>query len=418
MQRPPASRCACLLLPLLLPLLGCSGSNPPRAASAPPVTATGTLSVHLLPDGLAPSFSQINLVLQELDLQVGGAWLPVPLDALQLANGVLPAAQPTDLLALTADSPALASAVPWPAGSYDHLRLIFGAGSTVQLSADSTCTSYPLAMTGAIVAGMGLPGAFGVRASSNTDFWIAMDLSSVISADPANPGQYLFSPGPVRGYDRAATGSISGTLAPAITVPPAAEDVVLAGVTVTAQLLQPSGSNGSMLALRTVQTDATGAYTLDLLPLGYTWCVVSQPIIPAQAPAAAQVYLAAAGQGIALGLAPYNTATSQLLFLPAGTTGALNGTFTEAPAAGELDEVELVQSFSFAGVEASFVVQSAPVTPNGTSPGTFSFPTVAPGTYRAILHRYNDSSVNGILDQRTVTASFLIKPGQITVITF
>ena len=107
-----------------------------------------------------------------------------------------------------------------------------------------------------------------------------------------------------------------------------------------------------------------------------------------------------------------------MLFLPAGTTGALNGTFTEAPAAGELDEVELVQSFSFAGVEASFVVQSAPVTPNGTSPGTFSFPTVAPGTYRAILHRYNDSSVNGILDQRTVTASFLIKPGQITVITF
>ena len=411
-----------LVVTLALALTGCGGSSsPPAWHSGPGVTGSGTLTVHLLADGLAPAFSQINLLLQGLELQVNGAWVPVPLDALQLTDGVIPAVQPMDVLGLTAASPALATSVPWPAGNYALMRLTFamGKGNSVQLSADSTGASYPLTPPAAIVSGMGLPGAFAVQAGSNTDFWIAMDVASVISADPANPGQYLFNPGPVRGYDRAATGTISGTLAPATTVPPAAEQVTLAGVPVTAQLLEPAAVNGSMLAFRTVQTDANGAYSLDLLPLGHSWCVVSQPILAAQPPAAAQVYLAATGQGIALGLAPANVGVSDLQFLPAGATGALNGTFSESPAPGELDVVDLVQSFAFAGVEVPFVVQSAPVLAAAASaPGGFAFPYVVPGSYQAVLNRYSDSPSTGVLNQRSVTAPFVITPGQITVIGF
>ena len=117
-------------------------------------------------------------------------------------------------------------------------------------------------------------------------------------------------------------------------------------------------------------------------------------------------------------------------------TGALNGTVALTAAAGELDGVDLVQTFSFAGVPASFVVQSAPVvlpvvtpTPpsaaplsraafSAASPATFAFPVAPPGTYQAVLNRYTYSSLNGISLQRTPTAPFRIKAGEVTVITF
>ena len=433
-------------LPLALGLGGCGGGSGPQAAApaaAPDAPgAAGTLTVQLVPDGLAPALSQLNLVLQGLDIEVDGAWRPVPLDALALRGGAIPAAQPMNVLALTLDSPPLATGVAWPAGTYERFRLTLGAGSTVQLSSDSSGTNDPLSVQGVLISSMGLPGSIQVKPSTTTRFCIAMDVNSVVSEDPLNPGTYVLEPGPVRGYDLGATGSISGTLSPVVTVPPADNPVILAGVTVTAQLLEPSSANSSMLTFRTVQTDSQGSYKLDLLPLGYTWCVVSQPIVAAQPatdvqPAtAALAYEAKAGQGVSLGLAPSNAATRNLLFAPVAATGALNGTVALTAAAGELDGVDLVQTFSFAGVPASFVVQSAPVvlpvvtpTPpsaaplsraafSAASPATFAFPVAPPGTYQAVLNRYTYSSLNGISLQRTPTAPFRIKAGEVTVITF
>lgn len=439
MKQPLLRFGTCLLSLSLCTLgLGCGGGTSiPDPSSAPgpvadaPVATDGFLNVYLVKDGLAPQYTELNVLLSSLELQVDGVWKPVPLTAPGAGpDGAPPppGAQSVDLLTLTPDNPRpLASQVPWPAGKNTKLRLTLGAGGSVVLAADES--RQDLLAPEAILANLGLPGSFSIAPKTAKDLWITLDVSQV-NPPETEGAPYVFKPVAVRGYDKAATGSITGTLKPWVAADSTAnEPPALAGVRVTAQLQRPDTADGAMLAMRSVATDAEGKYTLDLLPLGYTWCVVSQP------QAGPLVYGAAAGDGIALGLAPFNQASCDLVFSPQEGAGTLKGTVAGPFAAGETDTVDLVQAFPMGGIPYRFTVRTVPVarttttaTVAGTSgaadvtttttTGAFTFQSVPPGSYFAILNRVQDAPGHEASNQRTFTAAFVLSPGKTMSIHF
>jgi len=393
-----------LILALDLAGLGCGGglSSPPAHGEAPAAPAgTGTLSVHLVPDGVAGTLSHLNLAFTALELRVDGVWRPVPL----AAQG-----QPLDLLAAVPAS--LAAQVPWPTGANDAMRFSLGPGSTIQFAADDPETFHPLAVPRSFVSTMGLPGSFSVGDQSGADLWIAFSVADVVLPDPADPNGYLFSPGAVRGYDKAATGSISGLLTAA--GDPAAAPVPLPGAAVTAQLQRGAGAPGAAIAFRTVLTDAEGRYSLDLLPLGpgYSWCVVSQPAVGGAG------YFAQASRGFLLGTGQSSLAAADLAFTPAAIPGSVAGTVAAATGVGGEDTVDLVQELTVGGVPCAFVLGSAPLAPAADGSYSFSFPTVPPGIYSAVLNDYSRSDLLGRLDQARGTAPFAVSAGARTVLKF
>jgi hypothetical protein len=398
---------ATLILGLAGTALGCAGHAQPAAAAPGPAVAAsggGTLNVALASDGLAPAFSQLNLQLSGLALEVAGTWRQVPLDALNPTvdgNGTpVPApvnAQSVNLIGLGSGSPAtLASKVAWPAGLTTGVRLQLASGSTVTLAADGSV--HTLVTPAQLDSGMGLPGGFTVAQGGTTNLMILVGLANCALPDPVTTGAYDFQPLAMRGYDQAATGTLTGSLAPV----PDATGAVLAppgGAVVTAQLDEPLSAPGAGVLFRTAVTDASGHFSFDLLPLGYTWSVVSQPA----------GFLAEASIGVALGDAPFNTGTPSLPLTAAAATGTLSGALAQASPAGEVDVVDLVQTFAGEAV----TVQSAAV-----AAGSFSFTAVPPGTYQAVLNRYSYSAGLGISDQRTVTAPFAIATLATTHISF
>lgn len=382
---------------LLLTELACGGDNPAAsqvqtaqgAAPVDPATA-GTLTVHLVQDGLPGPFSHLNLVLAALELRVAGTWRPVPLDA---------PGQPVDLLAADSRRPlTLAAQVPWPAGASDAMRFTLGPGCTVQFAGDDPQTHYPLAAPGTFLRTMGLPGSFSVTAHTTTDLWIAFDVENVVQPDFAGASSYVFSPGPVRGYDLGATGSPSGTL----TTQAAAGAEPLQGAAVTAQLQLQGSQPSAAIAFRTVATDAGGHYTLDLLPAvpGTRWCVVAQPVV-----------------GTASYYPQASHAATDLSFVPAAIPGSLAGTVQAAPGLSGEDTVDLVQELTVDGVPCAFVLRSAVLAPEEGG-FSFSFPAVPPGTYAAVLNDYSQSPGLGLVDQARPTVRFVVAAGAQTVIVF
>jgi hypothetical protein len=400
-------------LPLLL-VLACGGSAPPppEATPVPAVAADGVLNVSLVQDGAAPGFSALNLVIQGVEVQVGGVWRAVPLD------GASSGPQPVDLLGATSASPcALGTKVPWPAGANTQVRLTFGPGSTATPVGGGPAQN--LIMLPELLGPMALPGSFAVAPGQVKDLVVAVAVANTVLPDPSDPTRYRFKPTALRGYDRSATGAISGGIAAA---PPeaaggdaAATPTPLGGVTVTAQLQQLSSQEGNALVFRTAQTDDAGNFTLDLLPLGYTWCAVSQPV------AGAQAYGAAASAGAPLGLAPFALAVRELTPPPVAATGTLQGILVGPYAADQVNVVDLVQTFPAGGNPYTFTVRSAAVAPLPGTPapaGTFLFEGVPPGTYQAVLNRYGYVDGVGATRQRYPTASFEIKAGATVSIQF
>jgi len=157
-----------------------------------------------------------------------------------------------------------------------------------------------------------------------------------------------------------------------------------------------------------VLTDGSGHFTLDLLPLGYTWVAVSQPRVDGK------VYGVETSPGTPLGRPPFDQADSHLDFTAVPVSGALAGTITAGPAQDQQDVVDLVQDVALGGVPCSFVVQSVAAGPAGE----FSFPVLPPGLYSAVLNRYSRSQASGLMDQRFPTAQFQVGPGQTTNIRF
>jgi hypothetical protein len=390
-------------------------------AQAGPATQ-GLLNVYLVTDGQASLFSHMNLLISGMAMEVGGVWTNVPLnpdpaaptDPTTSAPGP-PATQTVDLLApLTSAAPAsLATKVPWPEGLNTTFRFELAQGATVTLASDDAATPHPLVVQRTLMAGMGLPGGFNVVGGTSTDMVIVLNLNNATSPDLTDPASFDFVPLAVRGYDKAATGTLKGTLTgnPPDQGSGTAAPVPLAGVTVTAQLQEPLSAGGAGVSFRqTTTADPDGTYALDLLPLGYTWCAVAQP------PGGPVVYEAQAGDGVRLGDVPYNTGTSNAVFSPAGPTGTLTGTLTTIPPAlGEVDVVDLMETFP-AGVDGtpfSVTVQSTPV-----AAGAFSFPLVPPGIYFAVLNRYTYSPTLGITFLPDATNAFLIASGNTTAIHF
>jgi len=382
-------------------MVGCGGGalavqDPDSQSVAPidPATA-GTLTVKLVPDGPAGALSSLSLVFTALELRQAGQWRAVPLSAPGTA---------VDLLAASSAAPrVLASAVPWPVGSNDALRFTLGQGNGIQLAAEDT-GFHTLTVPAQVVSTLGPPGSFSVATGAETELWITFSVADVALPDPEDSEVYHFFPGPVRGYDRAATGSLSGGLATLAAAP-------LAGATVSAQRMLDTGEEGAALAFRTVTSDAEGHYQLDLLPLGYTWCVVSQPSV------ADVVYLPAASPGFALGRAPFDAYETSLAFR-AGGAGTVSGTLATPPGADSRVTVDLVQEMLAGGVACSFVLQSAPLLADGQGGYGFRFAAVPPGIYAARLNRYSLSGSLGLLDQTASTARFVVSAGQNVALTF
>jgi len=378
---------------------GCGGANHSivqiQDTQGADPASYGTLTVHLVPDGLPGALSHLYLVLLALEVRVAGQWRPVPLAHPDLT---------LDLLAATSQSPLLlASKVPWPGGANDAMRFSLGPSSQAQLAAEDTETFHNLEVPGQFVSSMGLPGSFYVTAQTDTDLWIAFSVANVVLPDQANLDKYVFCPGPVRGYDKAATGAISGSLTTRAAAGP------LHGAAVTAQLEQAQGT-GTAIAFRTVASDDLGHYTLDLLPKGRTWCVVSQPL------AGTEAYYPQASPGFALGGAPFDRYETSLAFAPVPTPGLVSGTVAAGVAPGAEDVVDLVQSIPIAGVPYAFVLRSALVEQITEGEFSFRFSDVPPGIYHAVLNNYVWSADLGLLDQTRTTAGFVVAAGsQITL---
>jgi hypothetical protein len=171
------------------------------------------------------------------------------------------------------------------------------------------------------------------------------------------------------------------------------------------------GQPGAAIAFRTVASDAEGHFTLDLLPKGCTWCAVSQPVQEGAA------YYAQASPGFAMGSAPYDQYETSLSFSRAALSGSVSGTVATAPGLGQGDGVDLVQEIPIGGVPCRFVVASAEVTPRDGHL-VFSFPSVPPGIYAAVLNDYTQVVDQGRVDQAEPTARFVVSAGNETVLVF
>jgi hypothetical protein len=253
-----------------------------------------------------------------------------------------------------------------------------------------------------------------VPAQGSTDLWIAFGVSRAILPDAANDGGYVFIQGPIRGFDKGATGTISGTLtSQEVTGRPDVPAAPLAGAAVTAQLLAEDGQPGVAIAFRTVLTDVQGHYSLDLLPKGYTWCVVSQPV------AGTEIYYPQASPGFAMGGAPFDQYQSSMAFALAAIPGSVSGTVAQGPGVSQEDVVDLIQEIPIGGVPCRFVVGSAVVEDTGAEGSfAFSFPAVAPGIYSAVFNNYTQSLTQGLVDQTQPTAGFVVSAGSKTGISF
>ena len=389
--------------------LGCGGFTPPAPGAAPvvPPSRYGTLNVSLAGDGDAPEFTRMTVLLSGMAMEVGGVWTAVPLDAPQPSTeGTATSAfQSLDLQKLTSANPAvLATGVAWPEGLNTRLRLLLAPGGSVTTAADGQ--DRDLRTAPVLEAPMGLPGGFSVAAGTVTNLMILVDRVHAALPDPAQAATFAFQPLAVRGYDQAATGSIQGRVtAPAEA--PGASPVPLEGATVTAQLVEPWSADGSGVVFRTAVTDGSGRFTLDLLPLGRTWCGVSLPAIGGQS------YGAGTGPGVSLGFPPFNLGTSDMTVAPAAATGAVSGSLEGSPPPGEIDVVDLVETFMAGAEPFTVTLQSALV-----AGGQFTFPAVPPGTYAAVLNRFTYVGGTGMTHQRTTTDPFAVQGGDTLALRF
>lgn len=327
--------------------LGCSSPSSPGAASA----GTGTMSVHLV-DGPIGGFQEINLDIQSVEISGSGGWI-----TLGTPNRVV------NLLDLTGGvSDALVPGATLPAGHYGQMRLILGARNTLKL-VDGTVEA--LKVPSGMQSGVKLLVSFDVVAGTTKDVWIDFDASHSIQVVQAgNSGQYLLRP-TIRAYDKLVTGSIHGVLTDAANGSP------LAGVVVLAQSLDKSGAP---VLQRSTVTDAAGAYILDLLPMGGTYFVVSQPVVGTRA------YDAKASQPFAVDPAT-PVLTWSAAFAASTASGGVGGTVTPVASTSDTDLVRLLQTLALpgGGVQA-FIVRSG-LAMVSTTGETYSFANVPVGSF-------------------------------------
>jgi hypothetical protein len=274
------------------------------------------------------------------------------------------------------------------------MRLVLGSGNTVKL-ADGTVE--PLKVPSGMQSGIKLIVNFDVAAGTTKDVWIDFDAAHSIQVVQAGmSGQYILRP-TVWAFDKLVTGSIHGTLTDAAT------SAGLAGATVYAETLD--GSGNARIARHTV-TDATGAYTLDLLPVGATYYIVSQPTTGSTT--TLKAYDAKASDAFALSAAT-PVFTYSAAFTANASIGGVGGGLTPVATSSQSDQVNLLQSLTTSSGSHAFIVQTNMATV-GTSTETYTFPTVPIGTYSVQAVR---TTLN--LDGTTTTTTSTVQPATVTL---
>lgn len=353
-------------------LMACGGSSG---------SSTGAMSVHLV-DGPISGYQEVNVHIQSVEISGNGGWISLgtpdkTYNLLSLTGGV---------------SETLAAGATLPAGRYQQMRLILGSGNTVKL-ADGTV--QPLTVPSGLQTGVKLIVSFDVAAGTTKDVWIDFDAAHSIQVVQAGASsQYILRP-TVWAYDKVVTGSISGKLTDAAT------SMGLAGAVVYAETLD---STGHASIARTTVTDATGAYTLDLLPVGATYYVVSQPVLGTTTPKA---YDAKASGAFALsGASPVFTYSAA--FTADAATGGVSGGLTPVAASHQSDVVNLLQTLATGSGSFAFIVDSTMATV-GTSTETYGFATVPAGAYGVQAVR---STLNS--DGSTTVTTSTVQPATMT----
>lgn len=341
-------------------------------------SASGTMNVHLV-DGPVSGYQAINVNIQSVEISGNGGWITLgspnkTYNLLSLTGGV---------------SEMLAAGATLPAGHYSQMRLILGSGNTVKLS-DGTVQN--LTVPSGLQTGVKLVVSFDVAAGTTADVWIDFDAAHSIQVVQAGAsGQYMLRP-TVWAYDKVVTGSISGKLTDAVA------GTALGGAVVYAETLDASGN--ARIA-RSATTDATGAYTLDLLPVGASYYVVSQPVVGTTPKA----YDAKASDALSLtSTAPvltYNAA-----FTADAQTGGISGSLATMATGTQSDWVNLIQTLATptSGSHA-FIVDSILATV-GTSSETYGFATVPVGAYSLQAVR---------MDGTTVVSTSVVQPATVTL---
>ncbi|BDU71867.1 DUF4382 domain-containing protein [Mesoterricola silvestris] len=330
-------------------LVGCGGTS----SSASPTGAA--MNVHLV-DGPISGFQEIDLNIQTVEISSGGgAWITLgtpgkTVNLLNLVGGI---------------EETLAHGATLPAGHYDQMRLVLGSGNSIVL-ADGT--SHALTVPSGMQTGIKLIVSFDVAAGTTKDVWIDFDAAHSIQVVGAGAsGKYMLRP-TVWAYDKVVTGSISGKFTDSAT------GAALAGVAVLAETLD--GSGNARISRSTV-TDATGAYTLDLLPVGATYYVVSQPQVGAAAPVS---YDAKASDAFALtGMSPVFTYSAA--FMSDAATGSLSGGITPLATADQSDLVNLLASLASPTSGTHTFIVRTNMAALGTATETFGFTGLPAGAY-------------------------------------
>ncbi|WP_243303241.1 DUF4382 domain-containing protein [Geothrix oryzisoli] len=355
-------------------MTACSGSSSGGGS--------GTMNVHLV-DGPIAGYQEINVNIQTVEIASDGGWITLgtpnkTINLLSLVGGV---------------DETLVAGATLPAGHYGQMRLVLGSGNTVKLS-DGTVE--PLKVPSGMQSGIKLIVNFDVAAGTTKDVWIDFDAAHSIQVVQAGAsGQYLLRP-TIWAFDKLVTGSIHGVLTDAAT------STGLPGATVYAEVLD--GSGNARISRSTV-TDATGAYTLDLLPVGATYYVVSQPLTGTTPKA----YDAKASEAFAL-TATTPVFTYSAAFTANASTGGVSGGLTPLATSSQSDQVNLLQSLVTSSGTFSFIVRTTMAVVGTTE--TYGFTTVPVGTYGVQAVR---STLN--LDGTTTTTTSTVQPATVTAST-
>ncbi|BDU77214.1 DUF4382 domain-containing protein [Mesoterricola sediminis] len=335
-----------IILPAAAALAGFLGCTSNSGSSS-----SGTLSVHMV-DGPTSAYKSVLLDVTSIEISKdGGSWTTLgtwtggPIDLLTLTGGI---------------SQTLAQGVTLSSGVYGQMRLHLGTNNSVVLQDGS---SHALTVPSGLQTGLKLVGNFNVQAGTTADIWIDFDAAHSIQVVGAgNSGKYMLRP-VVFCYDKAVTGSVSGTLTDA------ADNSALAGVTVYAETLDNAG-NASVV--RSTVTDASGKYTLDLLPVGGTYFVVTMPAT------ATKVYSPKASAATPITVAA-PVATYSAAFTASLVSGTAGGTVTPLATTDQSDAAYLLATFASGGSTANFIVRRDVAAVGATE--TFNFGTVPAAAY-------------------------------------
>jgi hypothetical protein len=315
-------------------------------------SSDGTMNVRLVD---APAdYQEINLDVQKVDIHGEDGWRTLGTPQ-----------QTVNLLSLTGGvSAVLVDGAPLPVGTYTQMRLVLGPANTVKLL-DGTV--HDLKVPSGMQSGVKLNARFDVAANMTKDVYIDFDAHRSIFLNRAgSSGQYLLLP-VVRAFDKLETGAVTGVLTDAVTRAP------LAGVIVTAQTVDEGGTPS---IVRSVNTGADGRYLLDLLPVGGTYHVVSQPL------AGGSAYLARASAPIAVTVAA-STPTYDAAFEPTSQVGAITGSI-EPMADGDI--VSAQQTLDAGASPRTFIVRiTTGVVADGAE--TYDLEDLPAGSYSVFVTR-------------------------------